>query len=284
MRRVFAVEYFPALQLDSDELPVSPAKPTDDWFSVSQLQPLLQVTFNRKEKFLEKKGRKPDYTLRMPLDFLPTLTSNQNLCMTIASRLGVLIPPHCLIPLETNGYACISQRFDRVDEEKLTRKSFDRILDRSDCYAGTVEEIGEKIRKTSEIPGLDVQLFFEMILLSFIIGHNDLHLKKFSVLYCNKRHVRLAPLEDIASTKLLFPEEEDFALPMMGKTNNITGEDFANLAGHLKIPAKSYERLFLRFYKGKRLISRVIKHSALEMSEKITFSDMIDFRFRKLMQ
>jgi serine/threonine-protein kinase HipA len=195
-----------------------------------------------------------------------------------------LAAPHTLITLSDNTTAYLIRRCGREKDQKLLCKTFSQILGKEDKHDGTLEEIGEKIKRISEIPGLDVQLFFEMVLLSFILGHGDLHLDKFSVFYDEKKIVRLAPLEDMASTKLFRPDEPDFAMPMMGKTNDITGSDFQEFARHLKIYPKSYDKMFLRFFKGKRLIGRRIKHSALEMDEKLTLSDIVNERFKRLLQ
>lgn len=282
-KRVYDSEYVPELDISLDDIPMEPDRSAEK-FSVSNVQTTVPLVFRRRAKKLELGNAKEyDYLLKLPVFTIPTLTQNQNLCMTIASRLGVPVPVHSLIPLGTGAHACIVKRYDMVYGEKKRVKTFDRILEKENIHAGSLEEIGEKIRRTSEIPGLDVQLFFEMVLLSFLIGHSDLHFKKFAVLYDDTREVRLAPMEDLVSTKMFRPDEEDFNIPMMGKTAGITGSDLKAFSAHLKIPAKSYDRIFIRFFKGKRVIGNRLKHSVLETDDRIAFSDITNDRFKRLL-
>lgn len=282
-KRVYDTEYVPDLDVSLDGIPMEPDRSMEK-FSVSNVQTSVPLIFQRRQKKLELgTAGKYDFMLKLPVFTIPTLTQNQNLCMTIAGRLGVPVPAHSLIPLGPKDHAFIVKRYDTIEGQIKRVKTFDRILEKEDIHSGSLEEIGEKILRTSEIPGLDVQFFFEMVLLSFLIGHSDLHFKKFAVLYDDTREVRLAPLEDLVSTKMFHPDEEDFAIPMMGKTDNITGSDFKAFSGHLRIPAKSYERIFLRYFKGKRLIGNRLKHSVLETDDRIKFSDITNDRFKRLL-
>lgn len=289
MKKVFDADYLPAADFSVNDLhaPLFPPGPPDlqlEKFSISEIQAAAPVSFLRREKRLEPGGKNPAYFLKLPVDSLKDLPQNQNFCMSIASRLDVPSSPNTLITLRDNTPVYLVRRCGNEKDRKLRCKSFTQILGKENKHDGTLEEIGEKIKRISEIPGLDVQLFFEMVMLSFILGHGDLHLDKFSVLYDEKKIVRLAPLEDMASTKLFRPDEPDFALPMMGKTTNITGGDFQEFARFLKIYPKSYDKMFMRFFKGKRLIGRRIKHSALDIDMKLTLSDIVNERFKRLLQ
>ena len=73
-------------------------------------------------------------------------------------------------------------RFDRTKGGgKLRCEDFIQILGENDKYSGPMERIGKKIRELSSVPGLDVQLFFERVLLNFLLGNGDAHLKNFSM-------------------------------------------------------------------------------------------------------
>ncbi|MCP4219037.1 MAG: type II toxin-antitoxin system HipA family toxin [bacterium] len=281
-KKIFGVEYLPGLRLDPEDMPPIPPFPTGR-FSLAKVQATLSLTFNRKERVLEKKGRKPGFLLKFPVNLVKDITRNQVLSVQIAHRLGVAIPRHTLMPMADGSTACLARTFDRVDGHKIRNKDFARILDKIDPYDGSLEEVGEKIKRVSEIPGLDVQHFFEVLLLSFIIGNSDVSFSKFYVFYDERRHVRFGPLQDIVSTKLFQPDEEDFLLPMNGKTSGITGEDFLQFSRSLKIPPKAYDKMFLRFFSGKRFVGRLINYSHLEMPDRIEFQDIVNDRFTRLM-
>ena len=282
-KRVFDMDEIPILEISLDDIEMNPRKAMDK-FSVSNVQTTVPLVFQRKERKLVTESKEYDYLLKLPVFTIPNLPQNQNLCLTIAERLEVPVPPHSLIPLPNNTPACIVKRYDSIDGQKCRVRTFDDILEKETIHSGSLEEIGEKIRKTSEVPGLDVQFFFEMVLLSFLIGHSDLHFKKFSLLIDEQKEARLAPLEDLVSTKLFRSDEEDFNTPMVGKTNGITGSDFKEFSRILHIPQKSYERIFLRFFRGKRIIGNRIKNSVLETDEQIKFTDIINDRFARLLQ
>lgn len=286
MKQVFDAQYVPPLDISINDLPDTSTKPDQPTtpFSISHAQLNVPITFNRKQRKLVKGGSKVDYTLKLPLENFEHLPQNQNFSMSIASRLKVPVCPHTLIPLKDNTFAYLVKRPDIVNGKKLGSKTFFQLLGKEKIHSGSLEEIGDKIRRISEIPGLEVQLFFEIVLLSFILGHSDLHFKKFSILYEGKgKNVRLAPMEDLASTKLFQPKEDDFALPMNGKTRDMTGEDFREFSRYLRIPAKAYEKMFLRFFEGRRLIGRRIKQSNLDTDEKIEFADIVNERFKRLL-
>lgn len=284
MKKVFDTTYMPEVIPDPEQIPEPIPLPDKRPFAIADVQRSLPFTFQRKQKILAAHGRKPDYNLKLPAPGIKGLTENQNICLGIATRLQVPVPEHTLVNLGDMGTALLLKRFDRVDGEKLRHKTFTQILEVEDKYNATLEAIGEKIKRISEIPGLDVQLFFEMVMLSFLLGHADLHLDTFSVLYDDRRLVRLAPLETLASTQLLGAHDGDFTLPMLGKTENITGRDFLAFSRHLGIYPKSYNKIFLRFFRGKRLIGRKINHSTLSNDDKIAFSDIVNERFRRLVQ
>jgi hypothetical protein len=73
-------------------------------------------------------------------------------------------------------------------------------------------------------------------------------------------------------------------MPMLGKTNDISGKDFQEFARFLKIYPKSYDKMFMRFFKGKRLIGRRIKNSNLDIDKKLALSDIVNERFKRLLQ
>ena len=78
----------------------------------------------------------------------------------------------------------------------------------------------------------------------------------------------------MVSSGLVLPESEDFATPMLGKTRGINGQDFLNFSRHLKIPEKAYVNIFLRYFKGKRTIGKLINDTDIYRDTKTTLNKL----------
>ena len=82
---------------------------------------------------------------------------------------SVLANPHNLI----NDFVDVCERAKKYSFENLRKRQgiFSQI------------KIGKKLKEVSAVPGLDVQLFFERVVLSFLLGNGDAHFKNFSISY-----------------------------------------------------------------------------------------------------
>ncbi|MFH1868475.1 MAG: HipA domain-containing protein [Candidatus Omnitrophota bacterium] len=243
LKGLFGVNYCPKIDFALNEVSAK-AQEMAGKLSMSGVQAKLSMKLNQTSKKLEITADNGEYILKPRTDTFPNIPQNENLCMNIASSLEIAVPSHSLIRLKDNSLAYIVKRFDRVKGKKLHQEDFSQILEEKDKYKGSLEEIGHKLREISEVPGLDLQLFFERILLFFIIGNGDAHLKNFSIIYDEEEYIRLSPAYDIVSSKLVIPGEEDLALSMNGKKNKITGKDFEQFAKTLKIHSTvSYKKI-----------------------------------------
>lgn len=243
LKNLFGVNYWPKINLALDEVSIKAQKMVGK-MSISGVQAKLSIRLDRASKELEIVAKGGEYILKPQISTFPNIPQNENLCMNIALNLGISVPPHSLIQLKDSSWAYIVKRFDRTNRKKIHQEDFCQILNEENKYRGSLEKIGDKLWKISEVPGLDIQYFFERILFFFIIGNGDAHLKNFSIIYDGKGHIRLSPAYDIVSSKLVIPDEEDFALSMNGKKNKITNKDFKKLAKTLKIRSEvSYRKI-----------------------------------------
>lgn len=72
-----------------------------------------------------------------------------------------------------------------------------------------------------------VKLQFEIILFSWIIGNNDMHLKNFSLYESQDGIVRLAPAYDMLNAVVLNPKDDDeLALALNGRKKKLKRSDF----------------------------------------------------------
>ncbi len=278
LKELFGVGYLPKVDFSLNEMSLKIQKMAGK-LSIPGVQPKFSVRLNRKNEEMEIVAEGGEYILKPQTETFPNLPQNENLCMTIASSVGIAVPPHSLIRLKDGSWSYIVKRFDRIKGKKIHQEDFLQVLGKEDKYNGSLEQIGKKLKQISEFPGLDIQLFFERAVFFFIIGNGDAHLKNFSIIYDEVGHVKLSLAYDIVSSKLVIPDEEDLALSMNGKKNKITGKDFDILADCLKIPAKISNKKFLD---KENLIRNLIKDSILEDIEKKRLMDIVSERFSRL--
>lgn len=277
LKKMFGKDQLPKISLSLEEIPLK-AQDMAGRMSISGVQPKLSLKMDKNTNELVIAPTGGEYIFKPQIQHFPFIPENENCCMDITEALDIDVPLHCLLTLTDGSLAYIVKRFDRRGEEKIHQEDFYQILRKTDKYAGSLEEIGKSLKEISAIPGLDVQLFFERVVLSFLLGNGDAHSKNFSISYYPDG-IRLSPAYDIVSSKLVIPREEDSALTLNAKKNNITRKDFDVLADYLKIPAQvRYEK-----FEGKAaLIKQFIEASHLPKNFKETFSEIVLSRYERL--
>ena len=247
--------------------------------SISGVQPKLSVILDKKKLSLISVAKGGEYILKPQVSYFANIPENEQCCMDIAAYFGIDVPPHCLIPLQDGSLAYVIKRFDREKGLKIHQEEFAQILDSSDKYLGSVEQIGRKLNEISSAPGYDTQLFFERVVFNFIIGNGDAHLKNYAIAYRDKETIRLTPAYDIVCSKLVIPNEEDSALSINGRKNKLKKDDFDKLADYLKIPPKiRYEK----FTKNLNDIRLIINNSHIEKDVQEKFIDIVKERLSRL--
>jgi serine/threonine-protein kinase HipA len=261
LRRLFGTPSLPVVELSHDEV-LSKAQEMAGRMSISGVQPKLSVS--RQGSRLVAVTAGGQFILKPQTERFPMLPQNENLCMIIAGRLEIDVPPHGLFELRDGSPAYIVRRFDRTkDGGKLRCEDFVQILGEDDKYAGSLERIGKKMRELSVVPGLDVQLFFERVLLNFLLGNGDAHLKNFSMLETDEGGLRLSPAYDIVCSKAVIPKETDCALTLNGKSDKIRRTDFERFGEALKIPGKVVSDILQRFRESKLVMLEEVQDSRL---------------------
>lgn len=224
------------------------------------------------------KPQSPDY---------PELPENEDLCMRLARICGIPTAVHGLLPTAEGQLAYVTRRFDRHKNKKIAVEDLCQLsnLMTEQKYRASHESLGKVIRSFSSVPGEDILKFFELVLFSFIIGNNDMHLKNFSMLTEDPTHVVLSPAYDLLSVRLVVPEKddhEDLALTLNGKKSKIHHMDFKKFAETLLIPEKVFSRVFLRFTEKKNEMFKLVEQSFLSEDSKTRLKAIIDSRFKRL--
>ena len=242
LKELFGISELPKISFSLEDIPLKAQDMADERLSISGVQPKLSLKLDKQLKELVIAPTDGEYIFKPQTAAFPHIPENENCCMDIAQTFGIEVPPHCLLTLKDGTLGYIVKRFDRQGEEKIHQEDFYQILEKTDKYLGSLEQIGKRLKEISAVPGLDIHLFFERVVLNFLLGNGDAHFKNFSVSH-RSDGIRLSPAYDIVSSKLVIPKEEDSALTLNGKKNNITRNDFNTFAEHLKIPEKiRYEK------------------------------------------
>ena len=247
--------------------------------SISGIQPKLFVKLNEKQNMLIPVAEGGEYILKPQTSTFPNIPENEQCCMDIAKELNIEVPLHCLIPLKDKSLAYVVKRFDREKSVKIHQEDFGQILEQTDKYKGSVEQIGRKLKEISSAPGYDVQLLFERVVLNFILGNGDAHLKNYSIAYRDKDNIRLTPAYDIVCSRLVIPQDEDSAITIHGKKNKLLREDFDQLGDDFSIPIKiRYEKFGNKF----NVMRRIIETSSIAKEKQGQFLEIIKERTNRI--
>ncbi|NOY87165.1 MAG: HipA domain-containing protein [Deltaproteobacteria bacterium] len=279
LRALFDKSALPSIGLKLSDVPLEAQKMAGK-MSISGVQPKLIMSLEKGNLVPVSSGGL--YILKPQTEAFRRLPENENTCMNITRGLRIDVPPHGLFKLKDGTMAYVVRRFDRSSTAERKRcEDFSQILG-LDKYTGSVEQVGRKLREVSEFPGIDAQLLFERVLLSFLVGNGDAHLKNYSILEDDSGKLRLSPAYDIVCSKLVIPDEEDSALTINGKHNRITRADFEKLSEYLQIPKKAAADIFTRMSAVKGMAEDESDRSQLSDEDRETFLTIVEERFSRI--
>ena len=217
----------------------------------------------------------------------PHLPANEHLCMQLARLSGIQTEDSALIPVSDGTIGFIARRFDRGPKgEKYHQEDFCQILGRESYnkYNGSIEQIGNALKAHSDFPGDNLYRLLEVIVFNFLIGNVDAHLKNFSILYETPKGMNklLSPGYDFLSTDLYLNDDEESALAINGRKNNLRKKDFLALANYVGIRDKILLKLIEKFESFLPEWQDLIMKSFLSEQKKMEFIALIDNRMRRL--
>ena len=143
----------------------------------------------------------------------PYLTVNEFICLNILGRTGVKT---CEYKLSENGNFLIVKRFDN------SFTGFEEVCSllgkrKDEKYNGSYEKVAKVINEFSNNWQRDCEDLFKAIVINYIIGNGDAHLKNFGLLFNDDfSEIRIAPFYDIVST-VVYTSDDLPALTMYGK-------------------------------------------------------------------
>ena len=283
IKKLFETTSLPELSFDKSKIKEMAKNIVSSSITIPGVQSKISLHYekHRKEGKLTIVGVLGNYILKPQSDLYPELPENESLTMKLAAIVKIPVVPNGLIKLTDGSYAYITRRIDRDSKTgKLAMEDMCQLTERltEDKYKGSVEQIGKIIRKYSSTPLLDLQIFFEMVLFSYITGNSDMHLKNYSLLTDINGSARLSPGYDLLNTKIVLDESvdpEESALTINAKKNKIKKEDFLKLAETLKLGAKQTENTFKKFTLKIPEMQETINHSFLSENMKGKYTECL---------
>ncbi|MCF0186146.1 MAG: HipA domain-containing protein [Bacteroidaceae bacterium] len=191
------------------------------------------------------------YVLKPQTDIYAHLPELEDLTMHMAETAKISTVPHSLIRFADDELCYITKRIDRLEDgSKIPMEDMCQITEHltENKYKGSYEQIAKALLKFSSAPLLDVALFWEQVLFSWIIGNADMHLKNFSLFQPSLGLNKLTPAYDLVSTALVLPtDNEELALTLNGKKRKIKADDFRKAMSSSGLSEKVIDKMFLRF-------------------------------------
>lgn len=224
-----------------------------------------------------------NYILKPPTERFPQMIENEHVSMRIAESFGIKVVPSSLIRLSSGELCYITKRIDRTESgQKKHMIDMFQATEAFDKYRSSLEKVGKAIGKYSSNTLLDKLFFFDLVLFSFLIGNNDMHLKNFSMIESKSGWI-LAPAYDLLNVSIILPEDkEELALTLSGKKKKIKLDHFEQLGVDLKLTPKQIKSTFNRMIKNKPKAKTWIERSFLSNELKESYVKLIDERYRRL--
>ncbi|MDO4192357.1 MAG: HipA domain-containing protein [Erysipelotrichaceae bacterium] len=127
--------------------------------------------------------------------------------------------------------------------------------------------------------------FFYRLLFSFTVGNSDMHLKNFSLIEDapGSRVYGLSAAYDMLPVNVVMPaDQEEMALTVNGKKENIQKEDFLELAESLKIHERAAVYLISRAADQGQKFHELINDSYMPEEMKESMNALTDARLQIL--
>ena len=285
LKKLFGSEKPPIIKFAGTDI-VSEVSKNAGKMSISGVQIKASVKLNNKSNFIEIVQFGGTHILKPePLEY-PELPKNENLFMNIAEVLGMEVPPHGLFDMSDKKKCYIIKRFDRDSNgEKIHVEDMAQLLEMppDSKYESSIEKAGKMIMKISKRPFLDLINFYERVIFCFLIGNGDMHLKNWSTISPEDGNIRLSPCYDLISSKLYLPHEDESALTINGKGNNLKLSDFKELANSLGIDGRAALNSLNKLGNKKEIILKMLDDE-LNPERTGKLKEIIADRYKKLFE
>ncbi len=276
-KKFFGTALLPALELNDELLYTLARQTVNQRIAVTGVQPKLSLTLkkNKTKNRLTIVGLWGEYILKPQHHQYKMMPETEDLTMHLARIFKIPVCEHTLMQASDGSMVYLAKRFDRKDRKKIHMEDLCQLSEllTENKYKSSYEKAGKLVAKYCN-KGLDLLNYFDLVLFSYLVGNNDMHLKNFSVLH-QPTGVVLSPAYDLLNVNLVNPKDkEEMALTLNGKKNKIKLADFCSLAETLGINEKVYTNRYKHFSKRAKEVFELIDRSFLSKEMKKTFKQI----------
>ena len=283
----FGLKELPAIDIDKETLEELALKSSSLGLTVPGVQKKLSLHLSDEESSrLTLVGHPAGYILKPQTEDFEQLPESEDLVMDIAEMMGVRVVPHGLIEVD-NKWAYISKRIDRLNNEFYAMEDFCQLSGRLtlDKYKSSYERCAGIIKRYSVMPGFDMSEFYLRLLVCFVTGNSDMHLKNFSLIERDpgSREYVLSSAYDLLPVNVIMPEDtEETALTLNGKKSNLKRKDFLTFADIAGLNNKAATHMIDSVVRRKEEAIRMCRESYLNSELKKGMIALIEERSDRL--
>ncbi len=197
--------------------------------SIQGVQPKLSATISVVEQEFKIVDQFGTYIIKPQNDLFPQLPENEDVTMRMAKVFGLEVPFHGMVYAKDGSLSYFIKRFDRYGKgKKLATEDFAQLTGntRDTKYRFTMEKLIPVIDEFCSFPAIEKADFFKRVLFCYVTGNEDMHLKNFSLITKNGKTTLTPAYDFLNSTIAIKNAEEEIALTLAGKKNNLKTSDF----------------------------------------------------------
>lgn len=255
--------------------------------SIQGVQPKLSANLDTRNSTFEIVNQKGKYIIKPQSDIYQQVPENEDVSMRMAKAVGIEVPFHGMIYSKDGSLSYFIKRFDRVGRnKKLPVEDFSQLagLSRDTKYDFTIEKIIRLIEQFCTFPVIEKIKFFKLVLFSFVIGNEDMHIKNFSLI-TRKSKVEFSPAYDLLNSTLAMDgAEEEMALHLTGKRSRFRRRELIDYLGRerLSLNTETIIQTEKDFQKVLTKWKQLVGISFLDNERQTIYLELIKERFQRL--
>lgn len=255
--------------------------------SIQGVQPKLSANLDTRNSIFEIVNQKGKYIVKPQSDIYQQVPENEDVSMRMAKVVGIEVPLHGMVYSKDGSLSYFIKRFDRVGRnKKLPVEDFSQLagLSRDTKYDFTIEKIIRLIEQFCTFPAIEKIKFFKLVLFSFVIGNEDMHIKNFSLITRNNK-VEFSPAYDLLNSTLAMDgAEEEMALHLAGKRSRFKRRELIDYLGkeRLGLNQNSIYTVEQEFKAAIPKWRQLINSSFLDNERRIIYLELINKRSQRL--
>jgi serine/threonine-protein kinase HipA len=258
--------------------------------SLSGVQPKLLAIKDGRKYRPARRDETSTYIAKLPSGPLHNLIENEFLTLTAS---GALLPDDktveaIIAPLDgVEEKALLIPRFDRRPSgSKIHFEEFNQLLGRrsgDDKYDAAYEDMASFIRTTPGCTRVDVWRLYRRILVCFLTGNTDAHLKNFAMLH-TPDGLRLSPSYDLVAAAL-YPQYNALALSVGGivnlKIRNLKSKHIVSLGEACGLSTDTIRSVVQELDQRRKAAAKTVFAAAKKVGAEALGEELIDYMERR---